>query len=848
MIMTPFYILFVPAAIFCSSEMDVVQDDALKIVESGEDVNITCSFSKTERFTLAWFKQSLDGKPSQIFASYLNEFDTWNDSFEKTNRFKVTKSDSYFNLTILQTNTLDSATYFCVISLYYNIGMGAGTRLFVRASHDSTVNRSITLHQIDAVHPGASVNLQCSVFTESCGENHSIYWFQQSFGESGIQIYTKGERSVRCERETASQTQSCFYNLLKKNISRSDAGIYYCAAAACGQILFGRGIQLNLREEFRGMSLIIILSVLLTLSLTFNILLCSFRKSGSVDRGKSRQHQICATDKDVSVIQRISQACSSENADTSTQRDLKIVKVGENVTLTCFIPNESRTSVAWVKHSVGENPVLVAWMSLGFDEYNQNEDCKRNHFYIKKDRVSFNLSIVSTEESDTGAYFCVIYVLKFTVGNSTDLIVKASEVSMDIGSPGGNLQCFVVSRQCEGQQRIFWFRDASGESPPGMIHTEERIGSPCERNSTQKKCTYSLPERNKDDDGIHYCAVAACGEILFGEARNFPDFQTFWRKTALGLAISNSLAVIVIIFLSTQLCKHRRQDDSVQTINASHDSTVNRSITLHQIDAVHPGASVNLQCSVFTESCGENHSIYWFQQSFGESGIQIYTKGERSVRCERETDSQTQSCFYNLLKKNISRSDAGIYYCAAAACGQILFGRGIQLSLRASHDSTVNRSITLHQIDAVHPGASVNLQCSVFTESCGENHSIYWFQQSFGESGIQIYTKGERSVRCERETDSQTQSCFYNLLKKNISRSDAGIYYCAAAACGQILFGRGIQLNSRVPQLPDSQETHNDDSLNYAAIRFSQKPLNIRRARANATEEETLYSQVRSRQ
>ncbi|TRY58730.1 hypothetical protein DNTS_001276 [Danionella cerebrum] len=568
MIMTPFYILFVPAAIFCSSEMDVVQDDALKIVESGEDVNITCSFSKTER--------------------------------------------------------------------------------------------SITLHQIDAVHPGASVNLQCSVFTESCGENHSIYWFQQSFGESGIQIYTKGERSVRCERETASQTQSCFYNLLKKNISRSDAGIYYCAAAACGQIL---------RVQ-------------------------SFRKSGSVDRGKSRQHQICATDKDVSVIQ-------------------------------------------------------------------------------------------------------------FTVGNSTDLIVKASEVSMDIGSPGGNLQCFVVSRQCEGQQRIFWFRDASGESPPGMIHTEERIGSPCERNSTQKKCTYSLPERNKDDDGIHYCAVAACGEILFGEARNFP---------------------------------------------ASHDSTVNRSITLHQIDAVHPGASVNLQCSVFTESCGENHSIYWFQQSFGESGIQIYTKGERSVRCERETDSQTQSCFYNLLKKNISRSDAGIYYCAAAACGQILFGRGIQLSLRASHDSTVNRSITLHQIDAVHPGASVNLQCSVFTESCGENHSIYWFQQSFGESGIQIYTKGERSVRCERETDSQTQSCFYNLLKKNISRSDAGIYYCAAAACGQILFGRGIQLNSRVPQLPDSQETHNDDSLNYAAIRFSQKPLNIRRARANATEEETLYSQVRSRQ
>ncbi len=47
-----------------------------------------------------------------------------------------------------------------------------------------------------------------------------------------------------------SQTQSCVYNLFKSNVSHSDAGIYYCAVAACGEILFGKGAELNFRGMF----------------------------------------------------------------------------------------------------------------------------------------------------------------------------------------------------------------------------------------------------------------------------------------------------------------------------------------------------------------------------------------------------------------------------------------------------------------------------------------------------------------------------------------------------------------------------------------------------------------------
>ncbi|CAM4517197.1 unnamed protein product [Leuciscus chuanchicus] len=331
--------------------------------------------------------------------------------------------------------------------------------------------------------------------------------------------------------------------------------------------------------------------------------------------------------------------------------------------------------------------------------------------------------------------------------------------------------------------------------------------------------------------------------------------------------------------------------------------------TLQQslIDTLHPGDSVNLQCSIFSESCAGEHSVYWFRQSLGDSQGVLYTKGERNGQCKNSSESQTQSCVYNLLKSNISDSDTGIYYCAVAACGEILFGKGTQLNFRVSGD--VNPTLlalgvsniiffvlvvflgiklfrgqnkaahtTLQQslIDTLHPGDSVNLQCSIFSESCAGEHSVYWFRQSLGDSQGVLYTKGERNGQCKNSSESQTQSCVYNLLKSNISDSDAGIYYCAVAACGEILFGKGTQLNFKVSgdvnptllalgvsniiffvlvvflglklfrgqnKVPKPQENQNEDSMNYASISFGQKPLNTRRTKSKVIQEQSLYAQ-----
>ncbi|XP_026104788.1 immunoglobulin superfamily member 3 [Carassius auratus] len=474
MIMIYLIILFI-STIVCSSNAEVVQEDHLKIVQAGEDVNLTCTFSKLLQATTAWFKQTADRKNIQIVSLYLKQQPSWNEDFDKTNRFNVIKGDDHFNLTILKTKPSDSATYYCVVASYYTVEMGAGARLLVK---DAAVDKHLTLQQslIDTLHTGDSVSLQCNIFTESCAGEHSVYWFRQSLGESQGVLYTEGERNGLCENRTGSQTQRCVYNLFKSNVSHSDAGIYYCAVAACGEILFGKGTELNFR------------------------------------------------------------VCSS-NAEVVQEDHLKIVQAGEDLNLTCTFSKLLQATTAWFKQTADRKNIQIVSLYLK-QQPSWNEDFdKTNRFNVIKGDDHFNLTILKTKLSDSATYYCVV--------------------------------------------------------------------------------------------SSHYTVEMGAGARLLVK-----------------------------------------------------DAAVDRHLTLQQssIDTLHPGDSVSLQCNIFTESCAGEHSVYWFRQSLGESQGVLYTEGERNGQCENRTGSQTQSCVYNLFKSNISHSDAGIYYCAVAACGEILFGKGTELN------------------------------------------------------------------------------------------------------------------------------------------------------------------------
>uniref|UniRef100_A0A8D0CG74 Ig-like domain-containing protein n=1 Tax=Scleropages formosus TaxID=113540 RepID=A0A8D0CG74_SCLFO len=194
-------------------------------------VTLTCFCTKDEITYIAWFEQPFGQKPQivakALFYSQDVEFQA---EFENRLSLQWIEATKSFNMTILKTELSDSAVYYCVTVLY---------------NEPCAVLKDFSLiTKSYPVRPGDSVTLQCTVDSETCAGEHSVYWFRHGSGESlpGL-IYTHGNRSDECERspEAGSHTHSCIYSLPKRNLSPSDAGIYYCAVATCGDILFGNG-------------------------------------------------------------------------------------------------------------------------------------------------------------------------------------------------------------------------------------------------------------------------------------------------------------------------------------------------------------------------------------------------------------------------------------------------------------------------------------------------------------------------------------------------------------------------------------------------------------------------------
>nr|CAH68838.1 novel immune-type receptor 2a, allele 3 [Danio rerio] len=257
--------------------------------------------------------------------------------------------------------------------------------------------------------------------------------------------------------------------------------------------------------------------------------------------------------------------CSSETTDIKNY--LKIVQAGDTVNFTCSLFNEIRNSVVWIKQSVGKKPLPVVSSFQNVDHKFDNDFDKQKRFFVTKDDVSFNLSITNTEVSDSATYYCITYAYHFTFGNSTDLIVKAGELNIKSDhqrSASEDQQCSVISQSCAEEHKVYWFRQRSGESPPGVIYTQDSRSAQCEKssdlNSTAHKCIYSLPKTD-EDPAIYYCAVAACGQILFGDGKKagLKDecFQTHWITA---LLIITASSMIVNIILSVQLHKYRQKD------------------------------------------------------------------------------------------------------------------------------------------------------------------------------------------------------------------------------------------------------------------------------------------------
>ncbi|XP_029113359.1 uncharacterized protein LOC114912133 [Scleropages formosus] len=230
---------------------DIVQPIPIKSVQLGDNVTLECDMSMEETGYVSWYKQIVGEKPCLIVTSHKSFTDARFESKFNSLHFEVKRDGAKHFLTILQAEESDSAFYYCASMRSYAAAFVTGVFLTVKGSEElQSISRTVVQQLVsDPVHPGDSVTLQCTVDSETCAGKHSVYWFRHGSGESlpGL-IYTHGNRRDECEKspEAGSPTHSCVYSLPKRNLSRSDAGIYYCAVVMCGDILFGNGTQLDI--------------------------------------------------------------------------------------------------------------------------------------------------------------------------------------------------------------------------------------------------------------------------------------------------------------------------------------------------------------------------------------------------------------------------------------------------------------------------------------------------------------------------------------------------------------------------------------------------------------------------
>ncbi|XP_045577680.1 uncharacterized protein [Salmo salar] len=286
-----------------------------------------------------------------------------------------------------------------------------------------------------------------------------------------------------------------------------------------------------------------------------------------------------------------------------------VTELGGTVTLICFCPKVSVTRFHWFKQSFGQKPLHMTSSFYGGQYYSNTfikdfNETKR--LGVRRGDYSCNLTISKTEPGDSATYYCsttVIYEL--TYGEGTVLIVKGSEsnsisvlqqpVSESV-QPGDSvtLNCTIHTETCLGKHSVYWFRHGSGESHPGIIYTHGDRSDQCEKRpaagSPPQSCVYNFPKRNLSlsDAGTYYCAVASCGEILFGNGTQL-DIDHGCKEDHLlfmyCLGVALGLCVLLIIVLTCVLYKSSKcigthPQPSAPTV-PSHDNQDQEPDTLH---------------------------------------------------------------------------------------------------------------------------------------------------------------------------------------------------------------------------------------------------------------------------
>uniref|UniRef100_A0A3B3CFD6 Uncharacterized LOC112139533 n=1 Tax=Oryzias melastigma TaxID=30732 RepID=A0A3B3CFD6_ORYME len=210
--------------------------------------------------------------------------------------------------------------------------------------------------------------------------------------------------------------------------------------------------------------------------------------------------------------------------------------------------------------------------------------------------------------------------------------------------------------------------------------------------------------------------------------------------------------------------------------------------------SVNVGQAVTLECSYESQN---SRRIFWYKQSLGknpelissfyvhDTEVTFYGEFKNNPRFLLDIEDQN----HHLQIFNLQFSDPAAYNCVSYESYKLKFLKSYTIHVKDASFYLRESVDLLSMQEAAWTRDSVTLNCTVHTGSCDGEHRVYWFKDSGDSHPGLIYTHGGRNDHCERNNNTKTHSCFYELPMENLDDSHVRIY-CAVVSCGHILFGK----------------------------------------------------------
>ncbi|XP_044219163.1 signal-regulatory protein beta-2-like [Thunnus albacares] len=266
---------------------------------------------------------------------------------------------------------------------------------------------------------------------------------------------------------------------------------------------------------------------------------------------------------------------------TDTLIPVITVQLGEPANLTCAISHEdfSFKNLYWYKQSAGDTlKLIVKVFKSTKPEYGPHFSHSRVE--VHKDKNFKSLTILKTTREDEGMYHCAVMEWTNVEWSGTYLLVKGNTertsnytvvqwpTVSDPVRPGDSvtLQCSVLpeyeNKTCPGVHSVYWFRAGSDASHPDLIYTDGSSRDECRKktgiHSSPKSCVYRFSKNiSSSDAGTYYCAVATCGEILFGNGTKLIIEVVSWWD----LQKANTLIFLLCAALAISLVVKKKSCD-----------------------------------------------------------------------------------------------------------------------------------------------------------------------------------------------------------------------------------------------------------------------------------------------